>query len=124
MDWLSNLKSAGLLTTMLIFGVTTAEAQVITDAKSLRQRCASVHVFNPTAGLGCRAYIGAIVDSLEEDNTVYGLRACLPVDLEREAVIRAVTAWIDQHPDALDQRAALAVVQALAAAYPCPAAPR
>jgi len=96
-----------------------AAGQVITDGESLRQRCATVQLTMPLAGLGCRGYIGAVVDILVDGNTVYDHRACPPPGENREILIKVVKAWLDRHPEALKQKASVATAQALAEAYPC-----
>jgi hypothetical protein len=102
---------------MLIPSVVSA--QVVTDAQSLRQRCATVQWTNPSAGLACRGYIGAVADILADGHEVYGRRACPPPGTSREAVVKTVRDWLGRHPEQLQQRAARVIVQALAEAYPC-----
>lgn len=96
-----------------------AAAQVVTDGRSLRQRCATVQWTNPSAGLACRGYIGGVVDILADGHEVYGRRACPPPATSREAVVKTVRDWLGRHPEQLQQRAARVTVQALAEAYPC-----
>ena len=97
----------------------TAVAQTITDGRSLMQRCATVQWTSPSAGLGCRGYIGAVLDILADGQEVYDLQACPPPGTKREAVIKAVRDWLERHPELLKQKASVVTVQALAEAYPC-----
>ncbi|MDH3594611.1 MAG: Rap1a/Tai family immunity protein [Rhodospirillales bacterium] len=94
-------------------------AQVVTDGKSLRQRCATVQWTSPSAGLACRGYIGAVADILTDGNKVYGQRACPPPGAKREALVKAVRDWLGRHPDLLQQKASVVTAQALAEMYPC-----
>ncbi len=96
-----------------------AVAQTIGDGHSLKKRCATVQWTSPSAGLGCRGYIGAVLDVLADGNALYGRRACPPSNTKREAAIKAVRDWLERHPDLLVNKASVVTVRALAETYPC-----
>lgn len=83
---------AYIIAALVFLFPTTAAAQVITDGESLRKRCGTFQIIMPSSGLGCRGYIGAVIDILADGNAVYEYRACPPHDEEREALIMAVKA--------------------------------
>jgi hypothetical protein len=103
----------------LLFAPTVAKAQAITDAASLLKRCGAIQLTNPSAGLGCRGYIGAVADVLAAGNTIDALRACPPRTIKRENLVRTVITWLQKNPNALPFPAYLAVTRALAATFPC-----
>ncbi len=97
-----------------------AHSQVITDGKSLKQRCASFQITVPSAGLGCRAYIRAVVDIMADENSIYEHRACPPPNVKRETMVKTVKIWLDKSNRDLRRRASALIAQALGEAYPCP----
>jgi hypothetical protein len=110
---------AYIIAALVFLFPTTAAAQVITDGESLRKRCGTFQIIMPSSGLGCRGYIGAVLDIMADGNAVYEYRACPPHDEEREALIIAVKSWLDRHPNSLNRRASAVTAQALAETYPC-----
>ncbi|MDX1400856.1 MAG: Rap1a/Tai family immunity protein [Kiloniellales bacterium] len=94
-------------------------AQMITDGQSLKKRCDTVQIFMPTSGVGCRGYIGAIIDVMIDENAIYGYRACPPQSKKREDLILAIRSWMEKHPKSLELKAANAAAQALAETFPC-----
>ena len=98
-----------------------AAAQTITTGQSLKDRCATVQLTSPMAGLGCRGYIGAVADILDDGHAVYGYRACTPPGTAREEQVRAVKSWLERHPDDLPLKASRLVAKALSDRYPCSA---
>jgi hypothetical protein len=73
-------------------------AQPISDGRTLKERCATFQFTNPSAGLGCRGYVGAVIDILAAGNTIEGYRACPPKDATREDLLRSVKSWLSEHP--------------------------
>jgi hypothetical protein len=112
-------KCCFVIAAFLLFIPTAALPQVITNGESLKQRCATFQLTMPSAGLGCRGYIGAVADILADGNTIYDHRACSPPNEKRETLIKIVKIWLDNHQETLDQRASTITAQALAEAYPC-----
>ena len=98
-----------------------AAAQTITSGQTLRERCASVQLISPSAGLHCRGYIGAVADILAGGNTIDGYRACPPADLRREDLVGSVRSWLDQHQEHLQSPAFRLTAKAVSERYPCPA---
>ena len=98
----------------------SAAAQTISDGRSLKERCATFQLANPSAGLACRGYIGAVVDILTAGNTIDGYRACPPSDAKREELIRSVKTWLDRHRDLLERKAHRVAAAALSERFPCP----
>ncbi len=96
-----------------------AGAQSITDSETLRQRCATVQLVNPSAGLGCRGYIGAISDVLAAGNAINDHRACPPPSVKREELVGIVRSWLQRHPEALPSPAFVSITHALAEAFIC-----
>lgn len=110
---------AALLAGLVVTLPQGATAQTITTGQSLKDRCATVQLTTPMAGLGCRGYIGAVADILADGHVVYGYRACLPPKAAREELIRTVKSWLDRHPDDLRLKASRIVARALSERYPC-----
>ncbi len=104
---------------LLVLLPTGAQSQIVTDGVSLKQRCASIQLSLPTAGLGCRGYIAAVADILRDGNTIYNYRACPPPSVKREAMVKTVKVWLTSHPGDLRQRASVLVARALSESYPC-----
>jgi hypothetical protein len=98
----------------------SASAQTIGNGRSLKERCATFQLTNPSAGLACRGYIGAVVDILAAGNTIDGYRACPPSDAKREELIRSVKTWLDRHQDLLERKAHGLAAAALSERFPCP----
>ena len=98
-----------------------SSAQAIVDGHTLKARCAVIQLANPSGGLACRGYVGAVADILGDGNTVNGLRACLPEGVTREVLVKVVKSWLEKHPDLLRTGAHLLSAQALSERYPCPA---
>lgn len=113
--WRHGALIAGVLALVSV----TAHAQIVTDGNSLKQRCATVQIAAPTAGLGCRGYIGAVADVMADGNAIYEHRACLPAAVKREAVVKTVKVWLANHKKDLHRRASALIAEALAEAYPC-----
>ena len=105
---------------LVLVSVTSAQAQVVTDGRSLKERCATLQIAAPALGLGCRSYIGAVVDVMADGNAIYDRRACLPAKAKREAVVKSVKIWLENHKEDLRRRASALIAQALAEVYPCP----
>lgn len=102
-------KRCGLVILALVLLVPSgAAAQLITDGASLKKRCDTVQILMPSSGVGCRGYIGAVIDVLADGNVLYEYRACPPLNEKREKLILAVRSWMDRHPESLDQSAAAA----------------
>ena len=98
----------------------SASAQAIGNGRDLKERCATFQLANPSAGLGCRGYIGAVADILAAGNTIESYRACPPSDAKREDLVRSVKAWLDRQPGLLQLEAFRLVAQALSEHHPCP----
>ncbi len=113
-------KRAALIAVLVSSISGSAAGQAITTGQTLKERCATVQLTAPSAGLVCRGYIGAVVDILADGNTVNGYRACPPSTDRREDLVKAVKAWLDKHPEALPVKASQAVAEALAKSFPCP----
>ena len=96
-----------------------ATAQTISTGQSLRERCATVQLINPSAGLHCRGYIGAVADILAGGDTVAGYRACPPAEISREELVRSVKAWLDKHSERLQPPAFRLAARALSESFPC-----
>lgn len=109
-----------LIAGLLAFVPVTAHSQVVTDGSSLKKRCATLQITAPSAGLGCRGYIGAVADVMADGNAIYDRRACLPATIKREAVVKSVKGWLENHKKDLRRRASALVAQALAESFPCP----
>lgn len=114
------LRNRVILVGLLVLLPTAAQPQIVTDGASLKKRCASVQLTMPTAGLGCRGYIGAVADILADGNTIYGYRACPPPKKKREALVKTVKNWLASHSGELRQKASAVIAHALAESYPCP----
>ena len=110
----------GVVVGLALFVPAVAGAQPIVDGQSLRARCATIQLANPSGGLACRGYVGAVADILADGNTVNGLRACLPEGTTREALVKVVRSWLDGHADLLNSKAHRLTAQAISERYPCP----
>ncbi len=111
---------AALAVGLAFYAPAGASAQTITTGQSLKERCAAFQLTNPSAGLACRGYIGAVADILSEGNAIDGHRACLPATVRREDLVRQVIAWLDRHPELLRAKAHRLTAEALSERYPCP----
>lgn len=108
-----------IIVSLLVLLPITSRSQVVTDGASLKKRCASLQLTMPSAGLGCRGYIGAVADILADGNSIYNYRACPPAGKKREALVKTVKNWLASHSGELRQRASAVIAQSLAEAYPC-----
>lgn len=78
-------------------------------------------------GVYCVAYIGGVLDGLivaEEDIEPRAARArptiCLPpTGLDMAQAVRVVLAWLEEHPEGLNEPARVVVHRALAESFPC-----
>jgi hypothetical protein len=95
------------------------KAQAITDGESHLKRCLTIQLTNPSAGLGCRGYIGAVAVVLAAGNAIDGFRACPPRTINREELIRTVKTWLQKNPTARSFPAFGSVSRALAEIFPC-----
>ncbi len=96
-----------------------AYAQQITDGHSLKDRCATFQLTTPSAGLACRAYIGAVADIMADGIVVSGKQACPPHALRREDLVKVTRDWLKARQDLLIRRAYQLIAQALSETFPC-----
>ena len=99
----------------------TSSAQLIHDGASLKKRCETFQLFMPSSGLGCRAYVGAIVDVLADGNSINGYRGCPPANEKREKILAALKSWFQENDELGERRASAVTAQALSEIYPCEA---
>ncbi len=112
--------SLGLVLALLaVANAMPARAQSITDGQSLMERCRVLQFVNPSAGLHCRGYIGAVADILSAGNQIDEWRACPPNLRKRDALTQDVRAWLKVHPQDLEVEAFRLVARALSETYPC-----
>ncbi len=93
--------------------VIAPKAYVATTGQALYDACggAAPHV--------CLSYIAGIVDMHEAGLSASAIALFCPIDAPPEKVGRGIWLYFEQHPEALDQPAALGAVQALALMFPC-----
>jgi len=109
----------GAIVGLAMFAPAVSGAQTIVDGRTLKARCATIQLTNPSGGLACRGYVGAVADILSDGNRVNGYRACLPDGVTRGDLVKVVRGWLDGHPDLLRSKAHLLSAQALSERYPC-----
>jgi hypothetical protein len=104
-----------------LFGASTSFAQWM-DGENLARVCDPAqegHLFRPGV---CSGYIMAAID-LDEDLTTRGIISkplfCMPEDVPIMRVTAVVTGYLKAHPDKRDESAAMLVVDALSAEFPC-----
>ena len=113
-------KLLGLVVALAMFAPAATWAQTIVDGQTLKARCATIQLANPSGGLACRGYVGAIADVLAEGNPIGEFRACPPAGATREALVKVVKSWLERHPDLLKSKAHILCARALAEEFPCP----
>jgi len=114
----------GALLACCFFGLYCASpafAQWI-DGENLARVCDPAqegHIFRPGV---CSGYIMAAID-LDEALTTRGTIAkplfCMPENVPISRVTAVVTGYLKAHPDKQDESAAMLVIDALGAGYPC-----
>ena len=91
-------------------------AFALTDRADLEKWCQR----SSAAAVGrCYGYLRAAADVLASDS-IDGVRACLPRDIELPEMHRLLRDWLSAHPAAMTTSAMGLVARALAARYPCP----
>ncbi len=123
-DWRRVVRGGtGLCCALILFGASTASAQWI-DGEDLLRVCDPTqkgHLFRP--GI-CSGYIMAAID-LDEVLTTRGLISkplclcCMPEDVSIMRVNAVVTGFLKAHPERRGDSAALLVIDALNAEFPC-----
>jgi hypothetical protein len=121
-DWRRMVRGGvGLCCALSLFGATTAFAQWM-DGENLTRVCDPAqesHLFRPGV---CSGYIMAAID-LDEDLTTRRVISkplfCMPEDVPIMRVTAVVTGYLKAHPDKRDESAAMLVVDALSAEFPC-----
>ena len=85
-----------------------------TTGQALHHACAGAapHV--------CLSYLAGIVDMHEAGLTEGAQPLFCPREAEPEKVGRGIWLFYEQHPDALEQPAAVGAMRALALMFPCP----
>ncbi|MBT6829825.1 MAG: hypothetical protein HOA58_09925 [Rhodospirillaceae bacterium] len=98
---------------LMLVPLSAPKAYVATGGQALYEACggAAPHV--------CLSYIAGIVDMHEAGLSPSSVALFCPIDAPPEKVGRGIWLYFDQHPEALDQPAALGAVQALALMFPC-----
>lgn len=91
-------------------------AQALTDRAHLEKWC--THGSSVAAGR-CIGYLLAAEDALAQDS-IEGIRACLPPDIGLTEQHRLVLDWLQANPAAESTTALGLVARAYAARYPCP----
>lgn len=117
----SNLGAILVCCVQGLFGAATANAQWI-DGEDLSRVCdpeQKGHIFRPGV---CSGYIMAAID-LDEHLTGAGVIKkplfCMPEEVPISQVTAVVTSYIQAHPERKDDSAAMLVVDALGAKFPC-----
>jgi Rap1a immunity proteins len=123
-DWRRVVRGGtGLCCALILFGASTASAQWL-DGEDLLRVCDPAqqgHLFSPGV---CSGYIMAAID-LDEVLTTRGLISkplclcCMPEDVPIMRVNAVVTGFLKAHPERLGDSAALLVIDALNAEFPC-----
>jgi hypothetical protein len=117
-----NIPGSALLCCALgLFGTTPAVAQWM-DGEDLARVCdpgQKGHIFRPGV---CSGYIMAAID-LDEHLTGTGVIEnplfCMPENVPMSQVNAVVTGYLKAHPEKKDDSAAMLVVDALGAKFPC-----
>lgn len=104
---------AGVVAYLMAAPAAPALAYDPTTGEALREACAGAapHV--------CLSYLAGIIDMHEAGLSGGEVRLFCPENAPPEKVGRGVWLYYEQHPEALDQPAALGAVQALALMFPC-----
>ena len=66
----------------------------------------------------CWSYVGAVLE-IVNNNSIYGLKVCVPPLINIQKEVNITTKWLDGHPSADIKPASLLTTEALAAAFPC-----
>ena len=66
----------------------------------------------------CWSFIAAVLE-VAKNNSIYGLKLCVPPLLNLQGAVDVTIKWLDENPDRDLQAASLAITEALATAFPC-----
>lgn len=100
-----------MLVTLLALG----PAHALTDRAKLEKWCAQG---SSVAAGRCLGYLLAAEDVLANDS-IEGVRACLPANITLQEQSRIVSNWLRAHPQATAKTAIGLVAQAYATYHPC-----
>jgi hypothetical protein len=67
----------------------------------------------------CFSFIAAVLEVLENNDSIYGYKVCIPQFTNVDQAVSLTTEWIKAHPDSGVKAASLVTTEALAAAFPC-----
>ena len=116
----SAVAAAALLTALAFAGPAGAQRLSPVTGEALAKLCAGKAV------TGCDAYVSGVSDAGEllgrsgpEPAGRGAARFCIPADVKGAALRQTVLAWAEGHPEDGRQPAAMLVVHALHASYPC-----
>ena len=99
----------------LLLCLPAVAAQALTSRADLEKWCSQSSV---AAAGRCLGYLLAAEDALSQDS-IEGVRACLPQEISLQEQHRIVMTWLQANPDTGSATAMGVVARAYAARYPC-----
>jgi hypothetical protein len=105
--------AAAMIIGLPLGAATAAVSHSFFTGTEIYQNCAL-----PANKAECRSYVRGIADAMG-GNTLYGWRACIPLDTTGEVLLAVAMDYLRAHPEDRDGSSASVIAKAMSQAMPC-----